>query len=673
MATKLLDEPHHDGSSRYVSTCSPALGERVPVRLVVPAASEAEQVLVRTVVDGEPVWVRAERVQGWSAGVGQVPGRQAEQWWQAEVTMAHPVMRYRFLLVGGHAVYRFVNAAGVWDRDVPDREDFVLSTASPPPQWLAGTVAYQVFPDRFARRREDAPGEPSAAPVPSWATATAWDEPVQIEEQRAVHQLYRGDLDGVREHLDHLAGLGVNLLYLTPFFPALSSHRYNATTFDHVDPLLGGDEALARLVAEAHERGIKVIGDLTTNHSGSHHAWFEAALADASSAEAGFYFFDEHPQRYVAWQGVASLPKFDLTSTELRERLVRGSRSVVHRWLDEPVGLDGWRIDVANMTGRHGTVDVNAEIAGEIRATMRAVRPDAWLLAEHCHDASADLGGEGWHGTMAYQWFTRPVWSWLQGARGIPMFHEPRPLPHITGRTMVDTMRSLAAAVPWPARVASMTLLDSHDTARFRTVAGSRERQIVGVALLATMPGVPMVFAGDEVGVEGCCMNAARQPFPWDENRWDHRLHDAYRRLLHLRAGSPALQDGGLRWVAATDDAVTFVREHLDERVLVHAARSAHEPVVLDAGALGVGTSPVDALFGDHQLVVGDDGCVTLPADGPAAHVWRLPAPSPPKFSVGFVTHSATHPTENAITTDDMTDDTTIIDSTEGDSSPWQT
>ena len=84
----------------------------------------------------------------------------------------------------------------------------------------------------------------------------------------------------MREHLDHLERLGVNLLYLTPVFPARSNHRYDASTFDEVDPLLGGDDALVRLVEEAHRRGIRVIGDLTSNHSGDAHEWFRAAQAD---------------------------------------------------------------------------------------------------------------------------------------------------------------------------------------------------------------------------------------------------------------------------------------------------------------------------------------------------------------------------------------------------------
>ena len=108
-------------------------------------------------------------------------------------------------------------------------------------------------------------------------------------------QLYGGDLDGIIAHLDHIASLGVGTLYLTPLFPAESNHRYNASTFDRIDPLLGGDAAFARLADAAHARGMRLMGDLTTNHCGDTHEWFQAALADPNSPEAAFFFFERPP------------------------------------------------------------------------------------------------------------------------------------------------------------------------------------------------------------------------------------------------------------------------------------------------------------------------------------------------------------------------------------------
>ncbi len=288
---------------------------------------------------------------------------------------------------------------------------------------------------------------------------------------RARHW-YGGDLTGIEDHLDHLAHLGVTLIYLTPFFPAGSMHRYDASSFDHVDPALGGDDALSSLVAAAHERGIRVIGDLTLNHTGIDHDWFRAAAADPAAAERGYYFFDEaEPDGYVAWHGVRTLPKLDHRSSELRTRFYDGADSVVARYLDEPFGLDGWRIDCANTTARFRDHDDNHEVAQATRATMATSTSDPWLVAEHCYDAADDLDGTGWHGVMAYQWFTRPLWAWLKGAGPLSLMAAVE-LIDLDGFGLVESMRQLSANVSWEARNASMTMLDSHDTARFRTVVG---------------------------------------------------------------------------------------------------------------------------------------------------------------------------------------------------------
>src|SRR5664279_3475628 len=250
---------------------------------------------------------------------------------------------------------------------------------------------YQVFPDRFARS-----AAADTHPAPEWAIASQWDEPVDPVLPGRSQQFYGGDLDGITEHLDHLLSLGVTMLYLTPVFPARSNHRYDASSFVDVDELLGGREALIRLVGEAHARGLKVIGDLTTNHSGDAHEWFQAALGKPDAPEGDFYYFtnDEHTE-YVGWLGTPTLPKFNWNSHELRRRFIEGDDSVVAHWLKAPYNFDGWRVDVANMTGRMGAEDLNEEVRQIIRRTMEDVNPDTVLLAESTNDAASDLQGDG--------------------------------------------------------------------------------------------------------------------------------------------------------------------------------------------------------------------------------------------------------------------------------------
>ena len=217
-------------------------------------------------------------------------------------------------------------------------------------------------------------------------------------------QFYGGDLDGITEHLDHLVALGVNLLYLTPVFPAASNHRYDASSFTAVDPLLGGDEAYIRLIEAAHARGIRVIGDLTSNHSGDRHEWFQAAFGHPGRRPRRTSTTSRTTRTPSTSRGsaTATLPKFDWSSQELRRRFIEGPDSVVAKWLKPPFSTDGWRIDVANMTGRLGDVDLNAEVRQLLRETMIEINPETILLGESTNDAASDLQGDGWHGAMTY-------------------------------------------------------------------------------------------------------------------------------------------------------------------------------------------------------------------------------------------------------------------------------
>jgi alpha-glucosidase len=417
-------------------------------------------------------------------------------------------------------------------------------------------------------------------------------------------------------------------------------HRYDASTFDHVDPALGGDDALASLVAAAHQRGLRLIGDITLNHTGVAHDWFETASADPATAERGFYFFDEtEPYGYVAWHGVPTLPKLDHRSEALRERFYGSADSVVAHYLREPFGLDGWRVDCANTTARFRADDHNRDVARLTRATMRAVDGERWLVAEHCYDSADDLDGTGWHGVMAYQWFTRPLWAWLKDPTPRSLMSAVE-LIDLDGHGLVDSMRHLSANVPWEARQASMTMLDSHDTARFRTVVGGdTTRHLVGLAALLTMPGVPTLFAGSELGCEGDSIDTTRIPFPWDaRERIDQQqagveaqfLSDV-RALVGLRRRSDALRHGSMRWIDATHDSVSYVRESATETVLVHLVReqcekrsfSAHDIGLIERdGAAGGWTIE----FGDPDLIdvtppQGDAGATIVLPGVPGAHV----------------------------------------------------
>jgi alpha-glucosidase len=572
----LLAEPHHDGSDLYVLERPDDLGGEAVVRADMPVDIDA--VVLRYTEDGEARLVEATR-----DGDGS---------WTARFPVRNPVVRYRWLFTGGELGYAWLNGLGVVDHDVPDSDDFVLSTDPGGPEWHLGSVVYEIFPDRFASSDLD------VAP-PEWAIPRPWDELPTGRGPETPYEWFGGDLRGIEQHLDHVESLGVNVIYLTPIFPAGSTHRYDSTTFDRIDPLLGGDEALESLARAAHARGIRVVSDLTTNHTGDKHEWFVAG-------ERELYLFDEDGD-YESWWGVKTLPKLNWLSPELRRRL----QATARRWLQPPYSLDGWRVDVANMSGRTGATDVNAEVAPALREALNA---DSLLVAEHFHDFRPDV--RGWHGVMNYAGFSRPAWSWLLRDEGFTFPGWPMALPRFDGGQATATMRAFRAGVPWELSLHSWSILDSHDTPRFRTLAGSRERQLVGLGLQMTSPGVPMLFAGDELGLEGEWGEDARRTMPWSRREtWDSTLLEEYRRLIELRRSHPALARGGLRYAYVDDDVIAYLRETREERLLCLASRAPHEPVRLPFASL-------ETLYGLDSEPEGRDAL--LPADGPSFHVWRV-------------------------------------------------
>jgi len=547
-------------------------------------------VVLRYERDGEPRSVEAELDEE----------NDAEVWWRAEFPVANPVVRYRWLLSGGESGYVWVNALGPTTHEVADADDFVITAGDGGPDWHLRSVAYQVFLDRFA-------SSGLAVDPPEWAIRRDWDDLPTGRGRPTPFELFGGDLRGIEQHLGHIEAVGANLIYLTPFFPAGSTHRYDATTFAHVDPLLGGDEALLSLAAAVHARGMRIVGDITPNHTGDKHEWFQAALR-GEQPERGFYYFDDSiPGGYESWLGHRSLPKLNWQSSELHGRFA----DVLQRYID--LGLDGWRVDVANMTGRYRDVDLNRDVS----KWMRAQIGDRLLVAEHGHDFRPDLAARGWHGVMNYSGFMRPVWTWLLRDDPHPeqqrqFWGIPVAVPQLTGEATVAAMRQFRAGVPWPAALHSWNLLDSHDVARFRTIVGSRERHLVGVGLQMTTPGVPMLFAGDEIGVEGAWGEDARRTMPWaNEQTWDNEFLAEVRALTALRRSSDTLACGGIRYLHVSADAIAYLRETRGERLLCLAARAPHASIATTFTSL-------ETLYGKDAL----DG--VLPADGPSFHIWRI-------------------------------------------------
>jgi len=555
--------PHHDGSELYLSSSSPKLGQRVTFNFRAGSNFPIEQAILRLYHDGEPRFFPMKR--------SPVKG---EQWWQVKVEIRNLKTPYRFLIVNGDN-YSWLNARGFQSHDVTSTNDFQLLATPAFPNWIRSAVFYQIFPDRFATSGQYQHLKPEKF------ISRPWDQLPNGRDKSTGVEFFGGDLDGVSQRLDHLKELGINGIYFTPIFPAGSTHRYDSSSFDEVDPLLGGDAALLRLAKKAKSAGIYLMGDLTTNHCGREHSWLQRSLKSKKAKEREFFYWDKSVKHgYEGWWGLASLPKLNYNSKKLREIMYQGKNSIVKKWLKKPYNLAGWRIDVGNMTGRYKGEDINHEVITGVRKALQDSNSQAWLVAENADHFPSDLDGFGWHGTMNYNGFMRPIWGWLSNKAQVEkaFFGVPVSIPRFTAGEMVSAMKEFSATIPWRNFVSSMLLLDSHDTARFRNVVGTDPmRHIAGMGLLLTYPGVPSIYAGDELGLEGQWGEDGRRTIDWSEQSWDHDFLSEVKKLIKIRRQSHALAQGGLRWILIEDDLLAFERESKQEKILVVVSRTAQK------------------------------------------------------------------------------------------------
>jgi len=600
----IKNTPHHDGSDLYVSNGAPKIGDKVTLKVRVPNDYLFEKAMLRIYHDGEPRIFEMKLTKKGSV----------ESWYQTTVEILNLQNSYRFAFIG-HGKYEYLNARGLFDHDVHSNNDFQIVAIPDNPAWINSSVFYQIFPDRFAKS-----GKVNI--TPDWAYPREWNLLPRGRGKYTGQELYGGDLYGVQEHLDHVTELGANGIYFTPIFPSRSNHRYDATSFDHVDPILGGDKAFQSLIKVSKKKGIRILGDLTSNHCGAGHDWLAKAKKDKKSKERSFFFWDKSIKwGYVGWYGLESLPKLNYASKALRKAVYEGKNSIVKKWISPKFGMAGWRIDVGNMTGVQGAENHHVEVMRGIRNAMQEVNPDTWLVAENGDFMASDLDGLGWQGAMNYQGFMRPFWNWINrnpeitgGFQGLPFA-----MPKINGKQLVASIQEFNSSIPWRSLTASMMLLDSHDTARFRTVVlGDIAAHKTAMTMMLSYPGVPSIFAGDEIGLEGSWGEDARRTINWeDRSGWDVEFFAEVKKLVKLRKTQDALIHGGLRWVSVENDYIAYLRESKKQSILVLVSRGAINATI-DLSSYGYRVNRT--LYG--QEVTGE--IFSIKSDSAVQGVWEL-------------------------------------------------
>ncbi|WP_208729176.1 maltodextrin glucosidase, partial [Escherichia coli] len=528
-----------------------------------------------------------------------------------------PRRRYSFKLLW-HDRQRWFTPQG-FSRMPPARlEQFAVDVPDIGPQWAADQIFYQIFPDRFAR---SLPREAEQDHVYYHHAAGQeiilrdWDEPVTA--QAGGSTFYGGDLDGISEKLPYLKKLGVTALYLNPVFKAPSVHKYDTEDYRHVDPQFGGDGALLRLRHNTQQLGMRLVLDGVFNHSGDSHAWFDrhnrgtgGACHNPESPWRDWYSFSDDGTA-LDWLGYASLPKLDYQSESLVNEIYRGEDSIVRHWLKAPWNMDGWRLDVVHMLGEAGGARNNLQHVAGITEAAKETQPEAYIVGEHFGDARQWLQADVEDAAMNYRGFTFPLWGFLANT---DISYDPQ---QIDAQTCMAWMDNYRAGLSHQQQLRMFNQLDSHDTARFKTLLGRDIARLpLAVVWLFTWPGVPCIYYGDEVGLDGKNDPFCRKPFPWQVEKQDTALFALYQRMIALRKKSQALRRGGCQVLYAEDNVVVFVRVLNQQRILVAINRGEACEVVLPASPF-LNVVQWQRKEGHGQLT---DGILALPAI--SATVW---------------------------------------------------
>lgn len=406
------------------------------------------------------------------------------------------------------------------------------------PDWVKDAVFYQIFPERFynGNPKNDPPGtEP-------WGS------------KPKLFNFMGGDLEGVIQKLPYLKSLGINAIYFNPIFEApTSNHKYDTANYMKIDPAFGDINTFKALVQKAHSMGIKVLLDAVFNHSGDHHWAFKDAEKNGPNSKYwNWYLFHGFPvvkdpkPNYDSWWGFASLPKFNEYNPEVRDHLFK----VAEFWTK--LGIDGWRLDVPNEVR-----DMN--FWREFRKRVKAINPEAYIVGEIWGDGSPWLQGDQFDAVMNYQ-FRDLVFNFL-----------------IKEESNVDQidwgLAGLRERHPESVNYAMFNVLGSHDTPRMLTMAKNDPNKVKLAALFQmTYVGAPVIYYGDEIGMQGEMDPDCRRAFPWNNPAQHNQdLNNYYKRLIQLRNQYVALRRGTFRSLMRHNDNRTFayLREAGQQKVMV--------------------------------------------------------------------------------------------------------
>ncbi|MBL8150602.1 MAG: glycoside hydrolase family 13 protein [Blastocatellia bacterium] len=458
--------------------------------------------------------------------------------------------------------------------------------------WRNRQVVYQVFVDRFVPGSNPKSRQSLYEPPRRLVEWNSQPKKGTFLQEAGVWQhevdFWGGDLKGLTEKLDYIQSLGANVLYLNPIFLAYTNHKYDATDYFKIDPQYGTEEDFRNLCEQAHKRGMHIVLDGVFNHTGKRMIWFQEAIKNPNSPYRSFFVFDKNIKNgYLGWLDLENHPELNYNNPSVKDIIYRSPNSVVQHYLKQ---ADGWRLDVA--------FDLGPEVLSELTTAAHKVKPDSYTVGEIYNYPA------GWS----------PA---LDGVMNMYMSYLMVGLTKgkISGSKAADMIDILVQDGGIEPLLKSWIVLSNHDRPRLKSLFPEIKDRAFIQALQATLPGAPLVYYGEEIGLEGVEDPEQRGPMNWEVASSGKVPEMALTRsLLSIRNSNRALQVGDFARIP-TEKLFAFLRytSSVRETVLV-VANPTSEPVteiipVRDPWLMDV--SPMKDLLGGKSVEV-SAGIVTV-------------------------------------------------------------
>lgn len=458
------------------------------------------------------------------------------------------------------------------------------------PDWFKKAIVYQIFPDRFCNGNKDGSflGNRSDIIKRNWGEQPFY-RPDQFGGEYKANDFFGGNLKGIIEKLPYLEDLGISVIYLNPIFRAYSNHKYDTGSYEEIDPMFGDEKTFIKLCSEAEKHGIRIILDGVFNHTGSDSMYFNkngtydsiGAYQSQDSPYYDWFRFMEWPDKYESWWGMDTLPQIEESSKSYRKYLLSDKNAIIKKWLRN--GAWGWRLDVVD--------ELPDSFVKELRENVKGEREDAVIIGEVWEDASNKISygerrryflGDGIDSVMNY-----PMRSAVIDAA----------LEKINAEELNNRLMSLKENYPSAAYFSLLNIISSHDVERImtlmcgapsrydvdkdfqanfkpdeQTLSIAKKRAGVVIGLQMTLPGVPCIFYGDEIGMLGYGDPFCRGTFPWDDMDSydpDGEVRSMHKKMITLRNSSDAFSMGEFESVYTLGNVYGYIRYTENEKFIV--------------------------------------------------------------------------------------------------------